>query len=376
METCLQHIDPSKNALAIVTGKASDYIVIDIDTGVGKDGCTGTETWKRWVDGQALPSCPISRTQSGGKHMFFSRTASVAAGLTAVHSTANVLDPLTRQKTSIDVRCDGGMSIVHPTKVQHGGEYTWDTPLPPSDQLPACPSWLVMLLNTSANTRAPSGTTASRSQGGAEHRLVAAGAADLQVPSVQPQVTNKIEEMLKADIDKVYSVGRDGFSFILSGKGCLACELCGQTHKSNNYCATSLIANCYRIRSYSTRCKPIIMGWQDLPVIKHLMRFPTKDDPFVRLFEAHQQARGRWWVSDGRSFFVQDSRDCVWKPVNDAQYRQEVRAVTLPLLAALTGYLAGQRHQADMSDDKAGAKGVADHYTALVKAHGYVQRTG
>lgn len=140
-----------QNGLAVLTGRPSDLYVIDVD--VNDDGM---DAWA-YLEGTRFepvpPDTPRTRTGSGGMHLFFSLSQSVASGL---------LDPSCKTRIrydgeamGIDVRGEGGIVLVPPTRYE-GREYVWlQRILPTRDNLRALPGWLVGLLNENARPARP-----------------------------------------------------------------------------------------------------------------------------------------------------------------------------------------------------------------------------
>lgn len=121
----LPHLFSNATGLAIDTGK-SGVVVVDIDTGNGKDGRRNlTEA------GVELPSTPMTAgTWSGGRHGFFKQPAE------RVGSGQN------RPVKDVDFRGDGGVVFAAPTVVLQGssvaGSYTV-TSILPVERLPVLP---------------------------------------------------------------------------------------------------------------------------------------------------------------------------------------------------------------------------------------------
>ena len=133
--------------IAVITGRLSGVVVIDIDPRHG-----GDESWADWIggkraDGQTTPVknqgknhlralsvlTPIALTGGGGTHLFFA----YPAGVSELRNAADLLP-------GVDFRGDGGYVIAAPSSHASGGEYAWevsahieDTPLPemPADVL-------------------------------------------------------------------------------------------------------------------------------------------------------------------------------------------------------------------------------------------------
>lgn len=112
---------PEHAQIALVTGKISNVTVIDIDT--HREGCARKQTGN--CDCQ--PEDPLSlavntgltvmsTTGSGGKHLFY--------------QYENVGNSVKIAHPQLDIRSDGGIIILPPSKHANGNFYEWDTLLP------------------------------------------------------------------------------------------------------------------------------------------------------------------------------------------------------------------------------------------------------
>jgi len=101
--------------IGIVTGKASQMTVIDIDVGSGK---LGAETWSGLIEQHGEPNTLMSKTGSGGMHVFFKYNSALRTGTN-------------RLGKGVDVRNDSGYVVAPPSRHRSGGTYEWlnDTPL-------------------------------------------------------------------------------------------------------------------------------------------------------------------------------------------------------------------------------------------------------
>ncbi len=147
-----EFVDYRDNAVAIITGEASDLLVIDADHLKAKEQGTvqdGLQLLDSLIMQHGLPDrTPIHITGSGGKHLFFSASGSLREGLLHAHNRSKV--SVDGKPTSLDVRGDGGCIICAPTKYLAGHEervYVFETQLCSIDMLPAAPMWLISLLN-------------------------------------------------------------------------------------------------------------------------------------------------------------------------------------------------------------------------------------
>lgn len=147
---CLvDYIDDHHNGLIIVTGKASDLLVVDCDT---KDPAkSGVTKWQQLVQKHGgVTSSPVVRSASGGLHIYFSLSKSVASGLKSVRNRTGM--HFNGQLFDIDIRAEGGIVLTSPTLYEKG-EYTWIKPLCPTLELPPCPPWLIEELNRAPRQR-------------------------------------------------------------------------------------------------------------------------------------------------------------------------------------------------------------------------------
>lgn len=116
----------SRVGIGIATGKASNLVVLDIDTGSEKDG-------RVWLDGpgQALPLTACSNTPSGGKHFYFSYPSGCD-----VRNSASVIAP------GVDIRAEGGYVVAPPSRNTRG-KYDWAlAPINGCDLIAPFPDWL------------------------------------------------------------------------------------------------------------------------------------------------------------------------------------------------------------------------------------------
>ena len=101
--------DAPPSNIAIVTGEKSGITVIDIDIGEGK---FGAESWAEVIKDHGEPDTLMSRTGSGGMHVFFRYNS-------ALKTASNVLGK------GVDCRNDGGYVVAPPSRHRSGGKYEW-----------------------------------------------------------------------------------------------------------------------------------------------------------------------------------------------------------------------------------------------------------
>lgn len=135
------------SAMYIVTGEASDLIVVDIDT---KDG--GLEAWRELCDinEDVFPNAPIARSGTGGLHYYFGLSKSIAKGLAKASNRVSL--EYNGSKVGIDIRGVGGMILTPPSKyidlrTHDALTYEWLQPLVASVDLAPMPHWLIEILN-------------------------------------------------------------------------------------------------------------------------------------------------------------------------------------------------------------------------------------
>lgn len=117
-------------SVAIDCGR-SGLVVVDLDTGVDKDGVRkdGAAEWARLVEDQEVRATWESRTPSGGRHLFYRGDPDAP-----VRNSTSALAP------GIDVRALGGFVIAAPS-TDHRGRYAWGGEGPPDwSALPTVPS--------------------------------------------------------------------------------------------------------------------------------------------------------------------------------------------------------------------------------------------
>jgi P4 family phage/plasmid primase-like protien len=141
---CLvDHIDDAHNGLVIITGKPSDLLVVDCDT---KDPArSGVTKWLSLVASHGgVSTAPVVRSASGGLHIYFSLSKSIAQGLKSIRNRTGM--HIGGQLYDIDIRAEGGIVLTCPTEYEKG-TYTWEKALCPSVELQPCPHWLIDELN-------------------------------------------------------------------------------------------------------------------------------------------------------------------------------------------------------------------------------------
>ncbi|MEI6553771.1 MAG: bifunctional DNA primase/polymerase, partial [bacterium] len=110
--------------IAVITGKISGIVVLDIDS---KHGRTSDEF--------PIPATVCSKTGNDGKHIFFKypQGVEVKSG-TAISGEG------------IDYRGDGGYAILAPSINSQGGQYEWLVPVESNEDLAEMPDWFKELV--------------------------------------------------------------------------------------------------------------------------------------------------------------------------------------------------------------------------------------
>lgn len=119
-----------------VNCRASGIVVVDIDTGHGKDGFAGLD--RAGIGIERLETPGGVRTQSGGQHRLF-RVGSVP-----------VRDSVSKLADDVDIRAEG-MLFVAPTTTAPGRSYQWLKAPVPVDDLPVFPDDLARRLAESVS---------------------------------------------------------------------------------------------------------------------------------------------------------------------------------------------------------------------------------
>lgn len=124
--------------LGLATGRASGLIALDIDV---KNN--GDESLGRLIrEYGELPYTVLSLTGGGGWHYLFRDPSGVAR-----NSAGTIAD-------GIDVRGEGGLIVLPPSRHSSGRPYTWDAGAHPEDTEPAlAPTWLLELIERTGKRR-------------------------------------------------------------------------------------------------------------------------------------------------------------------------------------------------------------------------------
>lgn len=119
---------PDSN-IGIACGKRSGIVVLDVDAGHG-----GYESLTELIQkyGQ-LPETPVSKTGSGGEHIFFK------------HPGGEIRNSAGKLGAGLDIRGDGGYVVAPPSLHPNGNVYEW-TVRPSEVELSEMPDWMVEIL--------------------------------------------------------------------------------------------------------------------------------------------------------------------------------------------------------------------------------------
>ena len=109
--------EEKKSNIAIVTGKISGIVIVDIDLGAD-------------ISGLDLPATPTILSGGGGKHLYYR----YPEGIDRIQNSAGIIRP------HIDIRADGGMIIAPPSIHPSGNPYVFDTGSPRT--MAVLPEWI------------------------------------------------------------------------------------------------------------------------------------------------------------------------------------------------------------------------------------------
>lgn len=119
---------PAAN-IAIACGKRSGIVVLDVDAGHG-----GYESLSDLFEKYgALPTTPVSKTGSGGEHIFFK------------HPGIEIRNSAGKLGKGLDIRGDGGYVVAPPSVHPNGNVYEWEV-RPSETPLADMPQWMIDLL--------------------------------------------------------------------------------------------------------------------------------------------------------------------------------------------------------------------------------------
>lgn len=115
--------------IAIACGKRSGIVVLDVDAGHG-----GYESLTVLFEKYGpLPTTPVSKTGSGGEHIFFK------------HPGIEIRNSAGKLGKGLDIRGDGGYVVAPPSVHPNGNAYQWEV-RPSETPLADMPEWMIELL--------------------------------------------------------------------------------------------------------------------------------------------------------------------------------------------------------------------------------------
>jgi len=112
------------DGLAIITGRISNAIVLDLDCKQDANGQQAVKSLYGWE-----PEGPLARTGGGGLHAYYLHPGRPVKNKVALHP-------------GVDVRGDGGFVYAPPSPHPSGRRYEWLVP-PWDEELPEAPGWLL-----------------------------------------------------------------------------------------------------------------------------------------------------------------------------------------------------------------------------------------
>lgn len=132
--------------IGIACGSRSGIVVLDVDAGHG-----GYESLTKLIQTHgALPETPVSKTGSGGEHIFFKHPG------VEIRNSAGKLGP------GLDIRGDGGYVVAPPSLHPNGNTYEWmvDT------ELADMPEWMIEALREAPKPEVKNTTPGEVVEGG------------------------------------------------------------------------------------------------------------------------------------------------------------------------------------------------------------------
>ena len=356
-----------QNGLAIVTGKASDVLAIDIDH--PKDGeqeVDGMEYWDKVVEEHGLPgNVMVAQTGSGGKHYLFSYSKSLEAGLREDVTGQSKLT-IQQVKTTIDSRINNNCLIVAPSSYDTptgSREYRWQTDMVASRDLDAAPSWLIGDLNNKPTKRKADNIVEATKKGRAT--LVTQETFQTCQPLLH-QVGFKDTKLTRTKLD--------GFDFVADRSCC--CPLCLNIHDSQEWFSIRLCEGCFEVRSYSSRCRSKLLGLEGQKQLSDILQTPTCDEPYVAIFATHFMLgkhhspviwTGRRWLQ---------FQGHLWKPIEAITVRNLLVRMCVELMDKLARLQKAAEVEADLLHEKVAAHHAQERYKALLKGIAYIKRGG
>ena len=140
--------------IGIACGKRSDIVVLDVDAGHG-----GYESLTALIEKYgSLPKTPVSKTGSGGEHIFFK------------HPNVEIRNSAGKLGKGLDIRGDGGYVVAPPSLHPNGNDYRW-TVYPSETELADMPEWMIEALKENKPQQAQPTETNEIVEGGRNEYL-------------------------------------------------------------------------------------------------------------------------------------------------------------------------------------------------------------
>ena len=383
--------DNSHNALAILTGKESDVLVVDCDVLKPKDEEDGLLDGIQIMDrafklhNEKEERYLTAVTGNNGKHFYFSLSKSVAAGLKVTTNTSKLIVSQNHlsalgykvdkaSATTIDVRGDGGCCFCAPTEYS-GKSYRWMSDPQATKDLAPCPLWLIEWLNSSADLR--NGFKRKNPSGVAGPSEVRQRLDITPVSSSRPKdlvaVFDQVKPLLEAHLGNKISCWYerpDGGAFHVEDKS-IPCAFCCHEHHSNSYHVYVIVPPCVEVRNYSPRCSSAVLGWKEVPSINNLIFNPHSDYAFVDLFVAYQKYKGYQWLwYEGQKTFLRYN-GIIWKPEHNMDIGQLTTECGTRILNKIVVFLATVKAKTELTKNK--DEEITKAYNGLLKASHYIQ---
>ena len=369
------HVLEAHNGLAMITGRASDVLVVDADPIKPADGdalADGIAHMQACAARHGLPDgAPLAATGSGGRHYLFSLSKSVADGLDPQVPGRTKLT-LRGVKASVDTRIGGNCIICAPTAYHVAGgtrTYRWLSPLTPAADLPPAPAWLIADLNVKpfAAKRQMADTGALTST-----KRAKAGGGELACVTDHFTVCQPLLEKI-GFVDPVMTRAKErGFDFVADRTR--PCSCCKLIHDSNEWYGICLFDSIFSVRSYSQRCKPCVVGFEAQQKLQAIMQAPLSDEPYADVF-ATQFGLGSpaplIWTGQRWLHF----RDHRWRQVVPEQVRELVQGSLASLLEQLARWSKGAEVDVQLQGGDAVTRQQAEGRSrTLLKAITHVKR--
>jgi putative DNA primase/helicase len=153
-----------KAMIGVPQGEKTGAFVLDLDPKLYAADAM-LKAIAAWVGEGALPACPVSRTQSGGLHLFFKLPLEKIGNRAGLFQ--KIEDAPLEIKAHVDVRAGGGYVIVPPSVMASGNAYRWEQE-PDGECFPDAPQKLIdaVLKKLDAKPEQRPQTLSQRASGG------------------------------------------------------------------------------------------------------------------------------------------------------------------------------------------------------------------